>query len=62
MSYEIEFDEAVKKDFKLIGKSASKVILAFLEKFIKDFDEELEKQLLVNERLKVFKGRVERFL
>lgn len=56
MSYKLEFDEGVKKDFKLIGKPASKAILAFLEDFIKDFDNELEKQFLANERLKILKG------
>lgn len=57
MSYKLEFDESVKKDFKLIGKPASKAILAFLQDFIKDFDDELEKQLLINERLKALKGQ-----
>lgn len=57
MRYELQFDEGVKKDFKRIGKPASKAILAFLEEFIKDFDEDLEKQLLANERLKMLKGQ-----
>ena len=57
MSYKLEFDESVKKDFKRIGKPASKAILAFLADFIKDFDDEFEKQLLTNERLKALKGQ-----
>lgn len=46
MSYKLEFDSNVTKDFKLIGKNEAKNILAFLENFIQDFNEELEKQLL----------------
>ncbi|CAG9471232.1 type II toxin-antitoxin system mRNA interferase toxin, RelE/StbE family [Campylobacter upsaliensis] len=56
MSYKLEFDSNVTKDFKLIGKNEAKNILAFLENFIQDFNEELEKQLLINERLKALKG------
>ena len=56
MNYKLEFDESIKKDFKLIGKHASKLILAFLEDFIEKFDEEFEKQLLINEKIKILKN------
>lgn len=56
MSYRLEFDSSVSKDFKLIGKNEAKNILSFLENFIENFNEELEKQLLINERLKALKG------
>lgn len=57
MNYKLEFDESVFKDFKLIGKNEAKNILTFLENFVQDFNEELEKQLLINERLKALKGK-----
>ena len=56
MGYELEFDEGVKRDFRTIGRGDSKNILEFLENFVAGFTDELERQLLLTQKLKMLKG------
>lgn len=56
MGYELVFEKSVKKDFANIGARDSKIIMKMLLDFIEKFDKDYEQTLLQTQKIKILKG------
>ena len=56
MSYKLEFEGRVKKDFAGIGKENSVIIMKVLSEFATNFSHEYEQELLKTTKIKALKG------
>ena len=59
MSYKLEFEGRVKKDFAGIGKENSVIIMKVLSEFATNFSHEYEQELLKTTKIKALKGSYE---
>ena len=59
MSYKLEFESRVKKDFANIGKENSAIIMKVLSEFAANFSCEYEQELLKTTKIKALKGSYE---
>ena len=59
MSYKLEFEGRVKKDFAGIGKENSVIIMKVLSEFATNFSHEYEQELLKTTKIKALKGGYE---
>ena len=59
MSYKLEFEGRVKKDFAGIGKENSVIIMKVLSEFAANFSHEYEQELLKTTKIKALKGNYE---
>ena len=59
MSYKLEFEGRVKKDFAGIGKENSAIIMKILSEFAANFSCEYEQELLKTTKIKALKGSYE---
>ena len=59
MSYKLEFESRVKKDFANIGKEISAIIMKVLSEFAANFSCEYEQELLKTTKIKALKGSYE---
>ena len=62
MSYKLEFESRVKKDFANIGRENSVIIMKVLSKFAANFSHEYEQELLKNHENQGFKRQLQRAL
>ena len=60
MSYKLEFESRVKKDFANIGRENSVIIMKILSEFATNFSHEYEQELLKTTKIKALKGSYER--
>ena len=60
MSYKLEFEGRVKKDFANIGRENSVIIMKVLSEFAANFSCEYEQELLKTTKIKALKGSYER--
>lgn len=60
MSYKLEFEGRVKKDFANIGKENSVIIMKVLSEFAANFSCEYEQELLKNHENQGFKRQLRR--
>ena len=60
MSYRLEFEDRVKKDFANIGRENSAIIMKILSEFAANFSCEYEQELLKTTKIKALKGSYER--
>ena len=58
MSYRLEFESRVKKDFAGIGKENSVIIMKVLSEFAANFSHEYEQELLKNHENQGFKRQL----
>jgi mRNA interferase RelE/StbE len=56
MSFSLQFDNKIKKDFKKLSKDVQLFILDSLDIFVKNFSEEYEKELLKTGKIKYLQG------
>ena len=56
MSYKLEFESRVKKDFANIGRENSVIIMKVLSEFATNFSCEYEQELLKTTKIKALKG------
>ena len=56
MSYRLEFEGRVKKDFANIGRENSVIIMKVLSEFAANFSCEYEQELLKTTKIKALKG------
>jgi len=56
MSFSLQFDDKVKKDFKKLSKDIQLFILDSLDIFVKNFSNEYEKELLKTGKIKYLQG------
>ena len=56
MSYKLEFEGRVKKDFANIGRENSVIIMKVLSEFAANFSCEYEQELLKTTKIKALKG------
>ena len=56
MSYKLEFESRVKKDFANIGRENSVIIMKVLSEFASNFSCEYEQELLKTTKIKALKG------
>ena len=56
MSYKLEFESRVKKDFANIGRENSVIIMKVLGEFASNFSCEYEQELLKTTKIKALKG------
>lgn len=59
MSYRLEFESRVKKNFAGIGKENSVIIMKVLSEFAANFSHEYEQELLKTTKIKALKGGYE---
>ena len=59
MSYKLEFESRVKKDFASIGRENSVIIMKVLSEFAANFSHEYEQELLKTTKIKALKGSCE---
>ena len=59
MSYRLEFESRVKKNFAGIGKENSVIIMKVLSEFATNFSHEYEQELLKTTKIKALKGGYE---
>lgn len=59
MSYKLEFDSRVKKDFVNIGRENSTIIMKILSEFAANFNYQYEQELLKTTKIKALKGSYE---
>ena len=59
MSYRLEFEGRVKKDFANIGRENSVIIMKVLSEFAANFSCEYEQELLKTTKIKALKGGYE---
>lgn len=59
MSYRLEFEGRVKKDFANIDKENSVIIMKVLSEFAANFSHEYEQELLKTTKIKALKGGYE---
>ena len=59
MSYKLEFEGRVKKDFANIGRENSVIIMKVLSEFATNFSCEYEQELLKTTKIKALKGSYE---
>lgn len=59
MSYRLEFEDRVKKDFANIGRENSVIIMKVLSEFAANFSCEYEQELLKTTKIKALKGGYE---
>ncbi|MCI7247471.1 MAG: type II toxin-antitoxin system mRNA interferase toxin, RelE/StbE family [Campylobacter sp.] len=59
MSYKLEFESRVKKDFANIGRENSVIIMKVLSEFAANFSHEYEQELLKTTKIKALKGGYE---
>ena len=59
MSYKLEFESRVKKDFANIGRENSVIIMKVLSEFATNFSCEYEQELLKTTKIKALKGSYE---
>ena len=59
MSYRLEFEGRVKKDFANIGRENSAIIMKILSEFAANFSCEYEQELLKTTKIKALKGNYE---
>lgn len=62
MSYKLEFESRVKKDFANIGRENSVIIMKVLSEFAANFSHEYEQELLKNHENQGFKRQLRRAL
>ena len=62
MSYKLEFEGRVKKDFAGIGKENSVIIMKVLSEFAANFSHQYEQELLKNHENQGFKRQLRRAL
>ncbi len=55
--YRLQFEHRVEKDFAKIDKTESQKIKHALNKFISNFSDEYEKELLKTKKIKLLKGK-----
>ena len=59
MSYRLQFEDRVKKDFANIGRENSVIIMKVLSEFATNFSCEYEQELLKTTKIKALKGSYE---
>ena len=59
MSYRLEFEDRVKKDFANIGRENSVIIMKVLSEFAANFSCEYEQEFLRTTKIKALKGSYE---